>query len=158
MGREVRGLQPNLCPRQAQTVTRADGAAVATQLFVSTENDVLAAQAQLMAASFAGDCARCEPFLTSDCAFIRATPTNTVEVVLRDAWLAEVGRAGAISASITDNVVSAHGHLAVATVYWLVDADPALRSVTDVWTRNEAGRWQLAERHEHPRVASSSLV
>src|SRR6476646_7669492 len=71
MGREVRGLRPNLCPRQAQTVTRADGAAVATQLFVSTENDVLAAQGQLMAASFAGDCARCEPFLTSDCAFIR---------------------------------------------------------------------------------------
>jgi hypothetical protein len=119
---------------------------------VSTENDVLAAQAQLMTAMFAGDRAGCEPLLASDCAFIRATPTHTVEVVLRDSWLAEVGSASATSASITDKVVSTHGQMAVATVYWLEDPHPALQSVTDVWTKNDEGRWQLAERHEHQNL------
>jgi hypothetical protein len=102
-----------------------------------------------MTAMFAGDRAGCEPLICSDCAFIRATAAHTVEVVLRDSWLAEVGRASATSASITDKVVSAHGHMAVATVYWLQEPRPELRSVTDVWTRNDEGRWQLAERHEH---------
>lgn len=111
-----------------------------------------AAQSRLIAAMSARDRAACDPLLSSDCTVVRATKSNTVEVLLRAGWLDEIGRGATSELTITDQVVSAYGDLAVATVYWLepVDAaEPQHGGATDLWRKDTGGQWVLAERHAH---------
>ena len=126
------------------------GFVIAVVVAMAVEDDVRKAQAQLMTAMFAGDRETCAGLLGSDCAIIRPTADHLVEVVLRDGWLDEIARTDTARATVTDTVISAHGDVAVSTVYYLEEPDavqPRPRGVTDIWRKNSDGCWQLAERH-----------
>lgn len=118
---------------------------------MDVEQAVADLQSKLMAAVLAGDRGTCETLFGSDCSLIRASSTHTVDVVLRDRWLDEIGSEGKQrAAKVDDRVISVHGDVAIATVLWTEDLDGGTEhrgSVTDVWKRNERGDWQLIERH-----------
>jgi len=117
---------------------------------MSPENEVDALQASLMTAVWTGDRETCERIFGEQCSLTRATRDRTVDVVLRDCWLDEIGAGHGGSGTVDDRVVSVHGNLAIATVLWTVaqpDGERLRHTLTDVWKKNASGEWQLIERH-----------
>src|SRR3954470_6425191 len=92
-----------------------------------------------------GDRPTCERLIGADFSTVRAGADHTIEVCLREEWIDEVLRDLDTQVTMTDSVVSQHGPVMVATVLWRNGEEP--HSATDIWKRNEAGDWQLIERH-----------
>jgi hypothetical protein len=112
---------------------------------VSPEGEIAALQSELMAAIRQGDRPSCERLIAADFSSVRAGAAHTIEVRLREEWIDDVLRDLGEQVTMTDSVVSQHGPVMVATVLWLEGEKP--HSATDIWKRNEAGDWQLTERH-----------
>jgi len=87
----------------------------------------------------------CERLLAAGFSLVRPNGDHAVEVVLREQWLDDALRDAAEPITMTDSVVSQHGPVIVSTVLWL--AGEERRCATDIWQRNDAGDWQLTERH-----------
>jgi len=116
---------------------------------MSAEDALASIQSAFMTAMFAGDRGTCEQLLASDFSVVRPNADHSVDVVLRDQWLDEIGGHPVEHVSISDMVISSHGDVAVGTVMWIEnpDSDPVRRCETDVWTRTSEAGWRLAERH-----------
>jgi hypothetical protein len=116
---------------------------------MSAEDALASAQSAFMTAMFAGDRAACEQLVSSDFSMVRPNADHSVDVILRDQWLDEIGGRPLEHVSVTDMVISAHGDVAVGTVMWVEkpDSDAVRRCETDIWTRTPEAGWRLSERH-----------
>jgi hypothetical protein len=112
---------------------------------VSPEKEVAALQSALMGAIRQTDRPACERLVAADFSLVRAGADHTIEVVLRDEWIDDVLRNLPGQVTVTDSVVSQHGPVMVATMLWLNGEER--QCATDIWKRNDAGDWQLTERH-----------
>jgi hypothetical protein len=112
---------------------------------VSPEEEIADLQSELMGAISHKDRPTCERLISAEFSLVRPNGDHAVEVVLRDQWLDDALRDEAEPLTLTDAVVTQHGQVMVATVLWL--AGDRRHSATDIWTRNDAGMWQLTERH-----------
>jgi ketosteroid isomerase-like protein len=118
---------------------------------MSAEHELAAIEVALLKAMMGGDREHCERLLSPEFTLVRASGDHTVEIVLREAWLRDIGGGrGERSFKVDDQVVSIHGDVAVATVFWTDDTNkdtPRAHGVTDVWQKRPNGEWELLERH-----------
>ena len=129
------------------------GLHLATAPCMSSEAAIAAVQSAFVRAFTSSGRASCSEWLAPDFSELRPRGDHTLEVVLRESWLAETDTP-LDGVSITDMAVSVHGRVAVATALWVDVANGTTRPhhETSVWSCTPDGKWLLIERHLDPPV------